>query len=843
MLQVFNEIEKKKLYIKEFTVEYKNGGIGLDVKPPVFSWKLVSDKQNTVQCSYRLRLSCAGTVFDTGVIEDRRSVFVACPIDGELIPKTEYRAEVEVTDNHGDKASASLAFETGLSSGGAFNGSFIAPDIDEQPPISVIGTSFTVNKEVRKARLYATALGMYKAEINGKKAGDLFFAPGWTSYNNILQYQTYDVTNLIAQGGNEISLTVAKGWYRGIIGSANNVYGDTSAVLAELHIFYADGTKDIIVTDKTWRAAYGYITDSEIYHGETQDFTRDLSAMYPVKEIKYDKNKIVAQMSEPCRITERLKPVKYFITPLGERVLDFGQNISGFVEFKINGTRGQTIELRHAEVLDRAGNFYTANLRSAKCTDTFVLSGGEQTLHAEFTFHGFRYLKITGMDEIQPNDFTALVIHSDLKKTGEITTSDLEINRLLLNVEWGQRDNFIDVPLDCPQRDERLGWTGDANVFLRTAAYQYNIALFFKKWLKDLAFDQNANGSVPRVIPDVLGNAKFQALWSDAATMIPYNLYKIYGDIRFLEEQYPSMKAFVEGLQSQCDEAGLVVRGHQYGDWLALDKDEFMDDLVGRTDVYYIANIFQIISLRIMVETAEILNRRADANIFKKRLKKVHKAFLKEYMTVTGRLTSDTQTASVLALHFDIVPKQYRDKVVASLKSNLEKNNGRMTTGFIGTPFLCFALFDNGLREECEKILLNREYPGWLYPVTCGATTIWERWNGIMQNGELYDPCMNSFNHYAYGSVSEFYYRRIVGIDYVEPGYRKIRIAPHFIKGIDHVRGEYESVYGTIVSGYEVKDGKAIIAVEIPANTTAEIVLPGKAEIINVGSGKYSYEI
>jgi len=662
---------KSDLSIVDFTIEYRRNPLGLDEARPRFSWKLISGKKNVLQKAYRLSVYCGETLmWDGGDIKSGSSVLVSYG-GSALSAQTEYRAAVKIKDNHGDTASAELFFETGLLAGGALKGLFIAPDRARQPNVSQLFTSFNARKEIKRARLYATALGMYKAEINGKKAGNIFFAPGWTSYNNLLQYQTYDATDLIVRGDNELSLTIAKGWYRGIIAYGPDNYGTASAALCELHIFYADGTRDIVVTDKAWRAQDSYISDSEIYDGETQDYIRGLSETYPVKEIEYDKNKINAQICEPVCVTERLKPVKHIITPAGERVLDFGQNLTGLVEFSASGERGQTVRLRHAEVLDPQGNFYTDNLNSAKAEDTFILSGGQQTLCAEFTFHGFRYVELNGIDDIRLDDFTALVIHSDLKKTGAIVTSDETVNRFLLNVEWSQRDNFVDIPTDCPQRAERLGWTGDANVFFRTAAYQYDVALFFKKWLKDLAFGQKPDGSFPWSIPDVNDGPGFDALWSDAATMIPYNFYMVYGDVQILNKQYPSMKKFIEGLSGMCSPEGLVVRGHQFGDWLALDRDEFMARPIGLTDVYFIANAFYIVSLRIMIETARILNNTADAEYYGKKLNAVHKAFLKEYVTAGGRLVSETQTACVLALHFNLVPKKYRQKIAGALKGTV----------------------------------------------------------------------------------------------------------------------------------------------------------------------------
>lgn len=840
------------LKIKEFTIDYKTGGIGIDTEEPTFSWKMTSDRKDVLQASYRLSVKNENnyTVFDSGIVQSGQSVGIK--YTGEKFePQTEYRASVEIIDNYGDKASAALTFETGLMGGKNFSSVFIAANAGSSLPVFKVFKRFSVDKKVIKARAYATALGMYSLKINGENADDRYFAPGWTSYNKMLQYQTYDVTSLLKTGGNEVALTVAEGWYSGRFELLKKscCYGNINAALCELHIFYKDGTKRIIETDSTWKARRTYITASNIFNGEKQDFTQSLEEVYETKTVEFDKSKIIAQLNEPCRVTEKIKPVKYIKTPKGENVLDFGQNCVGVIEIKVKGKKGQIITLKHAEILDAHGNFYTENLRSAKSTDVFILSGGEQILSPRFTFHGFRYLMVTGTD-IVPENYTALVIHSDMKSAGVLETSNALINRLFANILWGQRGNFVDIPTDCPQRDERLGWTGDINVFARTATFNYDVALFLRKWLMDVANDQKANGEIPVIIPDLTSKDReagclldgARAMWSSAVVMVPWTLYQTYGDIRFIAEPYLCMKKYVDMLLSIRGSDGLIKQGAQYADWLALDGGWTCETVRGATDHYYIANVFCLIVLDLFVKTAKIIGNDSDGKKYSAVYDDMLELVRREYFTVSGRMVTETQTACSLALYFHIAPQSMRPQIVELLKNAMDRHNGKLTTGFIGSPFLCFALSDNGLHEYAEKLLLNEEFPGWLYPIKLGATTIWERWNSLLPDGKPNPDGMNSYNHYAYGSVGEFYWRRVVGIDNLEPGYKRIRIQPHLIKGIDSIRGEYESVYGTVASGYEKADGKIKVGVKIPANTTAEIVLPGRTEIINVGSGEFTYE-
>ena len=710
------------------------------------------------------------------------------------------------------------------------NGKFIG--VKEETNIFVLEQKFTV-RSAKQVTLRATALGVYFAEVNGVRVGDGYLAPGWTSYNTTMQVQEYDITPLVKEGENILSLTVNEGWYCGPLTweRKRDTYGKQTAVCADL---IADGTC-ILSTDESWAARESFIRESGIYDGETQDYTVDLKPLTPVA-VAFNKQALVPQMCEPVRTVERISVKEVIRTPKGELVYDFGQNLAGVVEVKTPDDFAGTLVLRHAEILVN-GNFYTENLRSAKATDAFTCKGAH-TLSAEFTFHGFRYLKLEGAD-LPAENITALVRHTDMKRTGRIQTDNARFQRLYENVVWGQRGNFVDIPTDCPQRDERLGWTGDINAFCRTAAYNYDIRAFMKKWLKTLRDEQREDGEISFFAPNITKEWGTDAFWCDAITMVPWTLYEIYGDTSFLSKNFEAMKKFLAA-RDKNTENGLMAKGHEFGDWLALDKEQSLPSSpYGRTDVYYLSNVFYVVSAKITADAAGILGDK-DAGKYRKKYERLLQRIRREYVTPGGRLAFDTVTAQAVALHFGIIPEQYRNKLAAILNENVVRHGYRMVTGFIGSPFLLFALADNGYFETARKVLLNNGFPGWFYEVDMGATTIWERWNSLMPDGTPNPDGMNSYNHYAYGSVMEFVYRRIAGIEAKEAGFAKIKVAPHPVKGLPKLYAEYESVRGKIVSEYWQKDGKIEYVIEIPGQIEAEIVLPNEAPVF-VKGGRHTF--
>lgn len=832
--------------IRDLKIEYRKNPIGLDEVNPRFSWKIESNEKDVVQDAYEIKVyKNSELVWNTNKVESDKSILIK--YEGKNIePSTIYMVNITVWDNKGNKSEIKGNFESGLLNGNNFKGKWITHTLGEVEACPVFEKKFKADKKVLRARIYATALGLYEIELNGEKVGEAFFTPGWTNYKKRLQYQTYDVTEKINKE-NEIKITVADGWYKGRFGFMyqSNHYGDRVAALAEIHVWYEDGSKEIIHTDKTWDCTTGKIRYSEIYNGEIIDSTILEERKLPVEIISYDNNKLVSQECEYVRVTKKLKPKKLIKTPKDEIVLDFGQNIAGIVELKINGQEGQKIVVKHAEVLDKDGNFYTENLRSAKAMDTFICKGGEETFMPHFTFHGFRYICVEGMGEdLNLDDFTACALHTDMEETGEFSCSSELVNQLQSNIQWGQRGNFLDVPTDCPQRDERLGWTGDAQVFCKTAGFNMNTALFFSKWLKDLASEQTIKFGVPDIVPNILGDEKDgTAAWGDAATIIPWNMYKIFGDKKILETQYDSMRDWVEYIDSKAGESHLWNKGFQYGDWLGLDKEEVkVTDRTGATDVYLVSTAFFAHSTKIVADTAKLLGKEEEFKKYISLYEKIKEAFNEEFITKTGRLVSETQTACILALYFDLAKPEYKNRIRDTFINNLSAHKNHLATGFVGTPYICNLLSEMGRHDLAGILLLNEDYPSWLYSVKLGATTMWERWNSMKEDGTFDESGMNSFNHYAYGSIGDWMYEKLAGLQIIEPGYKKSKIYPQFIKGITNAKAAIETVYGRLSCSWICKDGKIIVDIEIPANTTAIINLPEKKDSFEVGSGIYHYE-
>lgn len=706
-------------------------------------------------------------------------------------------------------------------------GKFIG--IEENNDTFTVEKTFRVEKESgnrQSAILRATALGLYYAEINGRRVGDARMTPGWTSYRTTLQYQEYDVSDYLKEGENTLSFTVSGGWFCSGLGfsttSPRIKYGEKPAVRAELI------AGDLAVyTDTDWTARESFIRSSGIYDGETQDFTKPLAPL-TVREAEWDDSVLVRQQCEPVRDIEKIPVKQIIITPKGERVYDFGQNLTGVAEIETEEDFDGTIVLQFSEIL-MGGNFFDKGTRSAKSTDSFTVKG-RKILCPEFTFHGFRYMKMTGA-EIPADKVYAVVRHTDLKRTGYIRTSNKLLQKLLDNIVWGQRDNYLDVPTDCPQRDERMGWTGDANVFMGTAALNYDVRAFLKKWLNDLRNDQAETGEVSQVVPDILGWKNTATIWGDSVAMIPWTLYEIYGDESFLTDNYAAMKKYLVAVERTMKE-GIVVEGQQYGDWLALDNEHFSDDgCHGRTDSYYLATLFYTECLRITAYAAELLGKEEEAALYHAKYDDSITRMRKEYFTAGGRLALDTITAQALALQFHIVPEEYRKDLAARLNDNVIAHGYRTVTGIIGTRYLLFALADNGYFRTAGKVLLNEECPGWLYEVKMGATTMWERWDSILPDGTPKASGMNSYNHYFFGSVMEFVYRRICGIEALSPGFKKVKIAPRFVEGIEDIEGEYESVNGKIVAGYRrVGEGKTEYFAKVAEGTEATLLLPDGRE-------------
>lgn len=858
-LQLTCFIAPAQVRVDNLLCENKTNPLGIDIMQPRFSWQLISDKRNVMQTAYEIRVSGdlsalnndKNIVWSTGKINSGQSVHV--PYSGvSLQSGNKYYWQVRVWDNFKNLSSWSKPsyWQMGLLNPSNWQAKWIQAAYTEdsiQRPSAYFRKKFNTTRNLRSATAFITSHGLYEAFINGQRVGDAYLTPGWTSYNKRLQYQVYDVTQLLKNGDNAIGAILGSGWYRGYLAWVDNknIYGKDLALIFQLAITYTDGTHENIVSDESWKSSAGAIRSSEIYHGEIYDAREDkkgwATASYNDQDWTgvipkdFSKTHLISTYNEPIKKHEVFKPIKIFRTPKGEQAVDFGQNLVGIVQLNVKGKKGDQVTLSHAEVLDKAGNFYIENLRAAKQQNTYILNGEEEeTYEPHFTFQGFRYVKVEGFPgELKPENLNAIALYSDMKPTGNFSTSNALIDQLQHNIQWGQKGNFLDVPTDCPQRDERLGWTGDAQVFARTAAYNMQVNNFFAKWMKDVAADQLPTGSVPFVIPNVLGsNSAGSTGWADAATIIPWNIYMAYGDKKILQDQYSSMTAWV-GYMVKQSKNDLWNTGFHFGDWLFYRPDDDNDGRAAITDKYLIAQCFFAHSTQLMINTAQVLGKQEDVAKYTALLKKIKDAFLKEYVTPNGRLVSGSQTAYVLALNFDMLPENLRAFSAERLVQNIKDYNSHLTTGFLGTPYLCHVLTRFGYTDIAYKLLMNETYPSWLYPVKMGATTIWERWDGQKPDSTFQTPGMNSFNHYAYGAIGDWMYRVVAGIQELEPGYKKIKIMPHPGGNLTNVSADLQTYYGTISSHWKLNNGEIEMNVTVPPNTQAIVYIPAK-EVENI---------
>ncbi len=874
--------------VKQLVCEYKTNPLGIDIAKPRLSWQLASSDNGVMQTAYEVRvaessekLSSSKLIWSTGKVSSSQSVSVV--YDGPaLVSAQKVYWQVRIWDNK-QKAtewSAPESWEMGILKPSEWKGSWItygeAKKVKESLPSLYFRKEFALTKKVKSARLYATSLGLYELHLNGAKVTTDLFTPGWTSFKKRVQYQTYDITTMV-KSQNAIGVVLSDGWYRGNLGWSQRgaYYGDKLALQVQMQITYTDGTSETITTDNSWRVtANGPIRGSDIYNGEEYDARMELTGW---DKPAYDMSKwdnasaftqsndiLIAPQGVPVKAIEEIKPVKQFTTPSGEMVYDMGQNMVGWIRLNINGKKGDQITLKFVEVLDKAGNVYTENLRGAKATDVYTLKGdGDETFEPHFTFHGFRYLKLEGLKTAPAlNQITGVVIHSDMKPTGNFACSDTLINKLQHNIQWGQKGNFLDVPTDCPQRDERLGWTGDAQVFSPTAAFNFNVAAFYTKWMGDFTADQLPDGKVPHVIPDVLNGGGGATAWADASVIVPWTVYLAYGDTRILEAQYPSMKAWVGYMSSRAQSDHLWIGDSHFGDWLAFATNN--SDYPGATtEKDLIATAYYYHTTTLLSKIAAIIGQKDDVEKYKTLASGIKQSFNREFVTPNGRLVSHTQTAYALALSFDLLTPEIAAKAAVYYAKDVEKFK-HLTTGFVGTPLLCKTLSAINRDDLAYLLLNNKNYPSWLYPVTQGATTIWERWDGQKPDGSFQDKGMNSFNHYAYGAIGEWLYTHVAGIKINEnhPGYKHILFAPHPGGGLKNASAQISTIYGKVSSSWKIENEIFTYEVTIPANTTASVTLPyAKSDQVkqngqpvkggtvqntndlelNLGSGTYSF--
>lgn len=836
--------------------------LGLAMKQPVFSW-VAEDTADKRQAAAEIVVRAGGkTVYDSGRREDISSLGFEAPL--ELAPRTRYDWTVTLWGDGGDWASASSWFETAKQEE-PWQAQWIAADFQDKEVQPLLVKDFSLSGEVESARAYVCGLGIYELEINGQKAGNEYLLPGYHCYDFHLEYQTFDITGLVRAGENRVGLALGPGWYKGdiVFDRYHNLYGDTMQAICEVRVLLKDGTEQVIPTDLTWKSYPSPVTFSNIYDGEHYDARREIPG-WSAPCCQGEAGGVVPGTEGTERLIARLGPkiVKkasfsptVLQTKKGETVLDFGQNMTGWVEFNADEPAGTEIVLTYGEAL-QDGCFYRDNLRSAKAEYRYISNGRPAHVRPHFTFYGFRYVKVEGVSQARAEDFTAWHIRSDIDPTGSIETADPRVNQLFHNAMWGQFDNFLDIPTDCPQRDERLGWTGDAAIISATACKNLYMPAFFHHFLYNVGEEERYyQGAVPFFVPApktedwgdafwLNGNPDGCAIWSDVATMMPWAVYENYGDLALLRQDYPVMKTWVERIRRD-DEAdggrGLWLRGRQLGDWLALDREDGdTQNPFGATDLPYTATAFYYYSASLTAKAAKALGYEADQKEYQALCQKIKGAFLEEYFNQDGTLRIPvTQTACVLSLFFGLYPEGKKDMVLNALKERIAARNNHLDTGFCGTPFLCRALSDNGANELAYTLFLNDDYPSWLYEVNMGATTVWERWNSILPDGSISGTGMNSLNHYAYGSIVDWMYRNLCGLNPVEedPGYKKAVIRPMPDKRLPWAKLKLDTASGTYQVEWTYGEGGLHGSVTVPFDCQARLILPnGQERTLSAGT-------
>ncbi len=827
---------------------------------PALSWQVTSATRHWLQSACEIELT-RGQETTTAVLATRSSHAVPWPFAPlEAYETASVRVRVRGDGEEWSPYGTAIELRTGPLGEADWRAPFVTPATSAPRERAAARFWHVVEptRTVRSAVLSMTAHGIYEPVLNGAVVGDEVFAPGWTAYRDRLLFQSYDVTAMLASGRNVVGAIVADGWYRerfGFGGHDRVVYDGPAALSAQLRIAYEDGSIDWVVTDGSWSASWeGPVVSASIYQGEHYDARREDAALRDPDAVVAEhavavvvpaaRGRLAPASAPPVRRVERRAPVAVTTSPSGRTIVDFGQNLVGVVELDLDAPEGCVVTLRHAEVLED-GELCVRPLRAAAATDSYTASGrGPVRWSPSFTFHGFRYVEVDGVPRpLGPADLRAVVVHSDLVRTGWLTTGDELLDKLHDNVVWSMRGNMVGLPTDCPQRDERLGWTGDIGVFAATATYLYDCAALLGSWLVDLRHEQDRRGGiVPFVVPDVLGGEPTAAAaWGDAATVVPDALYRSSGDTSVLAASYPSMRAWVEAVGRLAGGDDLWTGGFQFGDWLdpAAPPD---DPAQARTDPDIVASAYDFRSTSILAATARILGRVDDAASYAARAARIRDAFVATYVTPSGRIVSDAPTAYALAICFGLLEDETQRARAGDRLAELVRAYGyRIRTGFVGTPLVCDALHVTGHVDAAYRLLTETGCPSWLYPVTMGATTIWERWDSLLPDGRVNPGEMTSFNHYALGAVADWMHRVIGGIAPAEPGYRVVEIAPVPGAGLDHVSARLDSVYGTIAVVWSVEDGQLNLRASIPANVEARVVLPGSTVV--VGSGVHEWTV
>lgn len=835
-----------KSEIHSLAVDYLENPVGIDSEKPLFSWKMSDTVRGQKQTAYQIMIADSYNalmqgdynVWDSGMIES--DVSVAVEYTGPaLTPSTRYYWQVQVWDKDSNNciSKEKAFFETGLMKDGFIDAKWIlqgkSGGLKAGAPI--VRKKFDLSQSKNKiasARVYATCAGFYELELNGKKLGDDFLNPGSTQYSETILYQTFDITDSVKNGSNELSATLGNGWWCGMAGMV--FMKEFPVFISKTVITYKDGSKQTIVTDESWEYTLdGPITKNDIYDGETYIASRKENeySYSPVKvttAAEQGLGEIKSQICGTIKCMQTVEPVNVTEPEKGKYIYDFGQNLAGVVEITVKGESGDRVVIRHAERLNsgelngdgKKGTLYTANLRAAQATDTYVCAGtGKETWHPVFTFHGFRYAEISGIDKENIISVKALVLYTDMADSTTFETSNAKVNKLERNTYWGMRSNFLSVPTDCPQRNERYGYLGDAQVFCGTSMYYMNTAAFYNKYINDILDCVLDTGTFPNSAPGTYRDHEYTARggWTDGGIIIPYTAYKRYGDITMLEEAYPAMQGYIEYMKNQAGSDFIRDNMGEYGDWLNANDP---------TPVGTVDTAFCAYTNALMAEIAEILNKPDDAAYYLDLSQKYKNAWVKEYMNSDGSTKCGSQTSYVLALYFKIVPDSMKAATAAKLVEKIRNNGNKLTVGFMGVTYLLPVLCDNGYDDVAFDLLLQENYPSWFYMINKGATTIWERWDGINEINMFNDVNMNSFNHFALGAVMEWGYGYLVGIKCDDAAFKHFILQPKYGGDLTYVKGSYDSMYGTIKSEWTKENNTFNYTCTVPANTTATLRLP-----------------
>lgn len=836
------------MYISRLRVNHKKNPLGFNLAKIHLSWEV---KAVCGKWAVETRIIVSESsnmeklVYDSGVQENYHENQMLVSFD--LKPRTRYYWQVEVKDDKGDCSKSNPAwFETGKLQE-SWTAKWIGTEENEKR-MPLLYKEFELKEKPESVRWHVCGLGLYEAYVNEKKAGREFLMPGYHCYDSFLEYQTLDVTELLSQGKNKIAVLLGEGWYKGRFGfdgDYRNLYGNQKKCIGELHIRYANGQEECIVTDSSWKAEESSICENGIYDGEHIDETLE-HKMLSVEEIE-ETRPLVERFNPRIHKVEEFQPVS--VKQEDEALLlDFGETVTGWVEITGAFETGQKVMMQYGEVLQK-GRFYRDNLRTAKAEFTYVSKGKGETIRPHFTYYGFRYVKIKGLNPEKEYKFIAYRIMSDIERTGWVATDHDKVNHLLENTLRSQKCNFLDIPTDCPQRDERMGWTGDAGIFASTACFHMDSGSFFHHYMKNMQAEQEkCNGAIPFFVPRPKVKKEEHtnpfyldsgaAVWGDAATLIPWRLYQFYGDKAMLEEQYPVMKAWVDYEYERTKENEIPYlwqNDRQLGDWLALDNGN-INNPIGKTDSGFIASVYHYWSTKMVKEAAESLGLE-ESKVYAEREKEIRNAILNYYFPDKKFCLEYTQTACALLLYLKLYPEGEREVITAKLAELLKENNGHLNTGFVGTPILCMALSENGQNQLAYDLLLNEDYPGWLHEVNLGATTVWERWNSLEEDGSISGTGMNSLNHYAYGSIAEWIYRYMCGLNPSIGEAVKMTIYPMPDQRLKKAEGSWRSVFGKYVCAWNWKSEQEVVCnIEVPFNANARFILPdGTEEILDCG--------